>query len=84
MKRVNMATAGGLCAPYFYLRLLVIFELGVMIPFKPFEVDFLATINVAPSKTTPNMWTILRDFKIIRCNLGVSHTFWVFLYFFSI
>lgn len=84
MKKVNMATAGGLSTPYFYLRLLVIFELRVMIPFTPFEMDFLATINVAPSKITPNMWTILRDFKIMHCYLGVSHTFWVFLYFFSI
>lgn len=48
-KRANMTTTDGSSAPCFYFYLLVIHELGVLIPFTSFEEDFLATINVPPS-----------------------------------
>lgn len=52
-------------SPYFYLHLLVINELGVLIPCTPFEGNFLETVNVTLSQITPNMWNILRDFDIV-------------------
>lgn len=72
--RANMVTIYGSSTPYFFLHLPVIHELWGMIHFIPFDADFLKTIKVSPSHITPNMWSILRDFEIIYCNLGVSHT----------
>lgn len=63
---VNMATLDGLFVPYFYLQLYVIHESGVLIPFMPFELNFLVTANVAPSHITSNVWTIIRIFNIFK------------------
>lgn len=41
--------------PYFYLHLYVIHDLGVLIPFMPFEVDFLETVKIFPSQVTLNV-----------------------------
>lgn len=49
MKIANMATRGTSSAPYFYFHLHVIHELGVLIPFTPFETYLLTITNVAPS-----------------------------------
>lgn len=48
-----MATKGGLFVPYFYFPFPVINELEDLIPFTPFEADFLVTANVAPPKSCP-------------------------------
>lgn len=55
MKKANMDNFGGLSAPYFYLHLPAIHELGILIPFVPFEAYFLATTNFAPSQITTNV-----------------------------
>lgn len=59
---------------YFYLHLPVIRELWVFIPFTPFETGFLANANVAPSQTTPNIWSIIVAFEIVCQCLGVLLT----------
>lgn len=48
-KRDNMAYLGGLFTSHFCLHVPVIHELDVLIPFAPFEADFLETTNVSPS-----------------------------------
>lgn len=50
IERANMDTLDSLPTPYFYLYLPIIHELGVLIPFTPFKVDFMETPNVDPSK----------------------------------
>lgn len=82
LERANMATTCGSSTPYFYLHLPVIYELGILIPFTPFEVDFLVTINVTPSHITSNVWSFLRAPKNFSCNLGMTLTVLVFFYFF--
>ncbi|KAI5392291.1 hypothetical protein KIW84_076902 [Lathyrus oleraceus] len=77
-----MDTSGDPSLLYFYLHLLVIYELWVLVPFSYFETKFLNTINVPPLHFTPNAWGILRGFQIICCNLGVSPSVRVLLYFY--
>lgn len=48
-EKANMKTLGGSSALYFYFHLLVIHELGIIIPSMPFEANFLEAANVAPS-----------------------------------
>lgn len=60
-----MATLGDSFTPYFYLNLHVIHELGVLIPFTPFEANFLETASVSIFQITPNVWSIIRAFEII-------------------
>lgn len=72
---------GGSSAPYSYLHIPFIHELGVLIPFTPFRTYFLETVNVSPSHLMPNMCSILKAFGIISCNLGVTHTLETFLSF---
>lgn len=50
-----MATLGNLTTLYFYLHLPIIHEFWGFIPFRPFELDFLVTGNVAPSKSHPSL-----------------------------
>lgn len=52
-----------------------------MISFTPFEVEFLATVNTTPSQVTPNIWGIVREFKIVCTKLEASHSIRVFLFF---
>lgn len=78
-----MDTFGDPSTPYFYLHLPVINELRVLVPFTTFKVGFLATINVAPSQITTNIWSMLRDFEIVCCSMGVSPVVRVYLTFFS-
>ncbi|KAI5442031.1 hypothetical protein KIW84_011192 [Lathyrus oleraceus] len=54
-ERANTVTMSGSFDPYFYLHLPIIHELGLLIPFTPFESDFLTTINVVPSQVMPNV-----------------------------
>lgn len=49
MERANMKTVGKSSTPYFYFHLHAIHDLGVLVPFTLFEVDFFKTVNVAPS-----------------------------------
>lgn len=83
MERANMATLDGSFFPYFYLHLLLIHELGVLIPFTPFEADFLATAN-ALSQVMANVWSITMAFEIPYCHLGVLPIIGTFLYFYSV
>ncbi|KAI5394958.1 hypothetical protein KIW84_061534 [Lathyrus oleraceus] len=60
-----MDTSGDPFAPYFYLHLPFIYDLGVMVPFTYLETKFLTAVNVAPSLVTPNVWGILMAFQIV-------------------
>lgn len=42
----NMDTSSDSSTLYFYLQLTFIYELGVLVPFYSFEIEFVATINV--------------------------------------
>lgn len=53
--------------PYFYFHFLVIYDLEVLISFTLFEAEFSTITNVVPSKATPNVWGIIRDFEIHYC-----------------
>lgn len=79
-----MDTSGEASSCYFYFHLLVIHELGVLVPFTSFEMDFLTIANVSPSQITLNVYSDLRDFQIMFCKLHVPPTIWVFLSLFSI
>lgn len=48
-ERVNMASLDGCLTFYFYFHLIVIHDLGFLIPFMSFEVEFLAFANFALS-----------------------------------
>lgn len=61
----NMVFLNGSPTHYFYLHLLVIHDLGALISFTLFEVDFFETVNVNPSQVTPKVWSVIRVFKII-------------------
>lgn len=50
-----MDTSDGPSSSYFYLNLPVIHKMRVLTPFTIFEIDFLTTVNVAPSQITPNI-----------------------------
>lgn len=54
-EKANMATLGGSLTPYLYLHVLVIYDLGVFIPFTLFKVQFLETVEVSHSQITPNI-----------------------------
>lgn len=47
--RVNMDTSEDTSALYFYLHLLIVYDLGVMVPFTSLKIEFLIVVNVAPS-----------------------------------
>ncbi|CAI8584292.1 unnamed protein product [Vicia faba] len=64
-ERENMDTSDDPSALYFYMHLPIIYDLGVMVPFTFFEIEFLTGINVTPSQITPNVWGILRAFQMI-------------------
>lgn len=61
-----MNTSGEPSPLYFYFRLSIIRKLGVLILFTSFEVNF-----IVPSQIVPNVWSMLRAFQIICCNLDV-------------
>lgn len=61
----NMAILDGSSTTYFYLHLSIIYDLGVLIVFMTFEVEFSAAANVDPSQITPNVSGIIRTFEII-------------------
>lgn len=48
-----MVTFDGLPAPSYYLHLIVIHEFGFLIPFAPFELEFLVIANVVAPKSRP-------------------------------
>lgn len=50
-----MDTSSDFCSLYFYLHLPVMYDLGVLVPFTYFEIEFLTTVNVALSQVTPNV-----------------------------
>ncbi|KAI5408326.1 hypothetical protein KIW84_054233 [Lathyrus oleraceus] len=81
-ERADMDTFGDPYALYFYLHLPIIHDFGVLISFSYFEIEFLIAANVAPPQVTPNVWSILKAFQIIYCNLGVSPSIRVILYFY--
>lgn len=70
----NMAAFNDSLTPYLYLHLNVIHNLGFLIPFTLFEVEFLATTNVSPSLVTPNATGMIRAFKIICWRSKVFYT----------
>lgn len=77
-----MDTSGDPFAPYFYLHLPFIYDLGVMVPFTYLETECLTAVNVAPSLVTPIIWGILMAFQIVFRHLGLSPFVRVLLYFF--
>lgn len=54
-----------------YLHLIVIYDLGVLIPFTYFETKFFTIINEAPYQITPNVWGILRAIHSLLSPRGV-------------
>lgn len=58
-----MDTSSESYAPYFYIHLPIIHELGVLVSFTSFKVDFMKNVNVAPSQITPNVWVYSGIFK---------------------
>lgn len=62
IERARMNTISETYVLYFYFYLHVILELGVLIPFTLFEVEFLLVVKAAPSQITQNIWSMLRDF----------------------
>lgn len=47
--RENMDTSEDISALYLYLHLLIVYDLGVMVPFTSFKIEFLIVFNVALS-----------------------------------
>lgn len=54
-EREYMDTYGNPFSLYFHLHFPIIYNLGVLIHFSYFEMEFLTTVNVAPSYVTPNV-----------------------------
>lgn len=48
-ERADMDTSSDPSALYFYLHLLIFYDLGVLFPFSSFETRFFTTVNVSPS-----------------------------------
>ncbi|PNX80047.1 hypothetical protein L195_g036042 [Trifolium pratense] len=48
---------------YFYMYTSVIQLLNIWLPFTPFEVSMLRTLNVAPSQLHPNSWAFIKAFE---------------------
>lgn len=54
-ERARMNTISETYVLYFYFYLHIILELGVLIPFTLFEVEFLLVFKAAPSQITQNV-----------------------------
>lgn len=83
-ERTDMVVVHDFLIPYLYFHLPVIYDLGVSIPFTPFEAKFLRTANVAPSEITPNVNGIIKAIDIICLSLEVTPNIRVFLYFYGV
>nr|KYP71788.1 hypothetical protein KK1_011061 [Cajanus cajan] len=59
-------------------------DLGVVIPFTPFECEFLKKINVAPSQLHPNSWGFLRAFQILCSVMGMNPSLGTFMHFYQL
>lgn len=77
------ASLDGLHNPYFYLHLPIINDLGVLIPFMLFKAEFLAITSIPRSQITHNVWSVIREFKIISQQLEVFPTAKVFFSFYG-
>lgn len=82
--RVNMVVADDSLIRYFYFHFPVICDLGVLINFTLFEVEFLTIVNVAPSEIMPNVWGIIRAFEMLCLLLVVPPTIRVSFSFYSV
>nr|KYP55437.1 hypothetical protein KK1_001649 [Cajanus cajan] len=69
---------------YIYMYHCVFRDLGVVIPFTPFECEFLRRINVAPSQLHPNSWGFLRAFQILCSVMEMNPSLGTFMHFYQL
>ncbi|XP_029125024.1 uncharacterized protein LOC109788159 [Cajanus cajan] len=70
--------------PHVYMYQCLFRDLGVVIPFTPFEFEFLKKINVAPSQLHPNSWGFVLIFQILCSVMGIKLSLGVFMHFYQI
>nr|KYP44917.1 hypothetical protein KK1_033551 [Cajanus cajan] len=69
---------------YIYMYQCLFRDLGVVIPFTPFECEFLRKINVAPSQLHPNSWGFLWAFQILCLVMGMNPSLGIFMHFYQL
>lgn len=78
-----MATLCGSYTFYFYLHIPFIHELGVLIPFMLFEVNFLVTANFSPTKSHPISGALLGPLRLHVATWAFSLSLGI-LFFYSV
>jgi hypothetical protein len=69
----------------FYMYTSIIDSFNIWLPFTPFEVLMLKTLNVAPCQLSPNSWGYMKAFELACLGLEIEKPFVaVFFSFFTI
>ena len=68
--------------PFFYAYDFFFGQLGVTLPFSPFEIDLLWSCNVAPSQLHPNSWGFIKIFQLLCDGFGIHASQSLFFYLF--
>nr|KYP34008.1 hypothetical protein KK1_045076 [Cajanus cajan] len=71
-------------SPFFYMYRCLFKDLGVSVPFNPFECSFLSHVNVAPSQLHLNSWGFLRAFQVLCSVLGIEVLLAKFIHFYQL
>jgi len=71
-------------SPFFFIYQMVFKQVGLRLPFTPFERELLTEMNTAHAQLHPNSWAFVRGFQILCGYLGIPPSVDVFLHFFEV
>ncbi|RDX92628.1 hypothetical protein CR513_25209, partial [Mucuna pruriens] len=69
---------------FIYMYRFVLQDLGVTLPFQPFETDVLRSLGIAPSQLHPSSWAALQAFRFLCRSLSFLPSVPLFLYYHTI